>query len=206
MNIKEECIWVANTLFKKGLVSGSTGNISYKENDYICISKSGSCFGLLDANSFAKVSLDGQRLEGNPSKEWPMHLRLYQENNNTNAIIHTHSFYSTLYSCLDEIDINDLFKYTPYLKMQTNGNINIIEYGKPGSEDLFTKFNSMVNKETNCYLLRNHGIFVASTSLLKAFYIIEEFEQSSRIALSIKDSLKYKTIYDEAINKKESFY
>ena len=33
MNIKEECIWVANTLFKKGLVSGSTGNISYKENE-----------------------------------------------------------------------------------------------------------------------------------------------------------------------------
>ena len=74
----ENTIWVARTLFKKGMVTGSTGNISFRDDDIIYVSKSGSCFGLIDEDSFAKISLSGEILQGKPSKEWPMHLRLYQ--------------------------------------------------------------------------------------------------------------------------------
>ena len=81
MNILDQTLWVAHTLFQRELVTGSTGNISFRENDIIYISKSGSCFGLLEETSFAKVSIDGTVLEGKPSKEFPMHISLYQKNN-----------------------------------------------------------------------------------------------------------------------------
>ena len=194
MNIKEQSIWAAKTLFERGLVTGSTGNISYRENDVVYVSKSGSCFGLIDDNSFAKVTLNGEILEGKPSKEWPMHLKLYKENSEINSVIHTHSFYSTLFSCLDDVCIKELYKYTPYLDMQTGGKIAVVDYGKPGSEDLFNKFFAKADKDINCYILKNHGVFVSADNPLKAFYIIEEFEQSSKIALSIKKDLNFKAI------------
>ena len=183
MTIKEQALWVAHTLFQKGLVTGSTGNISYRDGNVVFISQSGLCFGLLDESSFAEISIDGDILKGKPSKEWPMHIKIYQECE-VNAVIHTHSLYSTIISCMDKLNTETakaLFEYTPYLEMQTNGNIGIVEYGKPGSEDLFNKFNEIVSKDTMCYILKNHGVFTTGKDMLKAFYVLEEFEQSCKI-------------------------
>lgn len=43
----DAAIWSAHTLFQKGLVSGSTGNISFLHEHRMYISRSGSCFGRL---------------------------------------------------------------------------------------------------------------------------------------------------------------
>ena len=193
MNLQEQTLWVAHTLFQKGLVTGSTGNISYRYGDSIYVSQSGSCFGLLNENSFAEVSIDGQMLKGKPSKEWPMHLKLYQENSAINAVVHTHSYYSTLVSCLENLDekmVEQLFEHTPYLEMQTKGKVGIVGYGQPGSKDLFDKFELEADKGINCYILKNHGVFVSSEDPLKAFYVLEEIEQSCKILVSINSNKK----------------
>ena len=199
MNDKEKTIWCAHTLFSKGLVSSSTGNISFRENDIIYISQSGSCFGLLDEHSFAQLSLNGDIIAGKPSKEWPMHLKLYRENPEIVSVIHTHSFYSTKLSCIKDLENmkDQLFKYTPYLQMQTSGRIGIVEYGKPGSEELFHHFYEKVNKDTNVYILKNHGVFIAHTDPLKSFYLLEEFETSSRLLCEIEKDLIYSGIENQ---------
>ena len=197
MNILDQTLWVAHTLFQRELVTGSTGNISFRENDIIYISKSGSCFGLLEETSFAKVSIDGTVLEGKPSKEFPMHISLYQKNTDIKSVVHTHSFNTTLVSCysnLDKESVKELCDYTPYLEMQTNGKIGVVEYGKPGSKELFEKFEIVSNNETNCYILKNHGVFVSAENPLKAFYVLEEIEQSCKISVSINSNKQYSKI------------
>lgn len=87
----EAALWSAHNLFSKGLVNGSSGNMSFLDEDKMYITASGSCFGRLSEDDFAILDLDGNILEGKPSKEYPIHLALYQSNNNQ-AIIHTHSF------------------------------------------------------------------------------------------------------------------
>lgn len=194
MNNIKKTIWVAKELFERNKVSGSSGNISFKDDQYIYVSNSGSCFGLLDENSFAKFDLNGTLLSGKPSKEFPMHLKLY-ENKEINCVIHTHSHYSTLVSCIDDIENNTdkLFAYTPYLKMQTGGKIKVVDYAKPGSEELFNSFYKQADEDTKAYLLKNHGVFVCSDDILKTFYLLEEFEESSRIFIDINNN-QYKTI------------
>ncbi|MPM59845.1 3-oxo-tetronate 4-phosphate decarboxylase [bioreactor metagenome] len=107
-------------------------------------------------------------------------------------VIHTHSFYATLVSCLNDkkTALSDLLSYTPYLQMKTNGQIKSVEYYKPGSKELFNKFNSIVANDTNAYILSNHGIIVTSKDIIKAFNIIEEFEISSRILCRIENYTK----------------
>ena len=195
MNDIKKIIWIAKELFKRNKVSGSSGNISFRSDKYIYVSNSGSCFGMPDKNSFARFDLNGKLLAGTPSKEYPMHLKLYG-NKNINCIIHTHSHYSTLLSCIDRIEdnIDKLFKYTPYLKMQTVGFIKVVDYAKPGSNDLFNNFYNQYDVDTKVYLLKNHGVFVSGNDMLKTFYLLEEFEETSRLFIDINKDNKYKTI------------
>ena len=185
----KNAIWVAHQLFSRKLVTGSTGNISFLYHDKMYISKSGSCFGRLDENSFATLSLQGEIVDGNPSKEYPLHLALYNSNDGYKVIIHTHSLYSTSISCINDIEstINNLFSYTPYLKMLTNGRVGIIPYHKPGSIELFDDFKNNVKKDTSFYIMRNHGVIVGDSTMYKAFDVIEEFESSANIQVIINN-------------------
>ena len=111
----DAAIWSAHTLFQKGLVGGSTGNISFLHEHRMYISRSGSCFGRLRQEDFAQVDMQGTILYGKPSKEYPMHLALYQESEAYKAVIHTHSFYATVLSCYADAEshVRNLFAYTP---------------------------------------------------------------------------------------------
>lgn len=188
MTLMDEIIEIAKELFKRQLVTGSTGNISYRVNDIVYISNSGTSFRELNEKSFSRINLSTNQIEGMPSKEYPMHIALYKKNSKYRCIIHTHNLHTTTISCLRnlECELEGLYRYTPYLKMKTGGKINVVNYHKPGSNDLFNAFQLKVEEEVNAYLLKNHGLVVAAENVSEAFNLIEEFEQSSQILLKIK--------------------
>lgn len=53
----EEAIWIAKALFQHRIITGTTGNISFLHNKKMYITKSGSCLGKLDMDSFAITDL-----------------------------------------------------------------------------------------------------------------------------------------------------
>jgi ribulose-5-phosphate 4-epimerase/fuculose-1-phosphate aldolase len=120
-----------------------------------------------------------------PSKELPLHKIYYEKSNAIQAVIHTHSFYSTLWSCLPHENVKDVIpEYTPYLKMKL-GTVGLIPYGKPGSQALFDLFAKGVN-DSDGYILKNHGPLVGDKDLMSAFYCLEELEESARIAWNLR--------------------
>lgn len=179
-----QAVWIAHSLFERGKTSGTTANISFLDDGVVWISRSGSCFGILQEEDFVPVSLSGGHTgSGNnkPSKELPLHLALYGSCDETQAVIHTHAPYSTLWSCLQHGNSRDVLPdHTPYLKMKL-GNVVSVPYAPPGSEELFALMRSRVGCERG-YLLANHGPIVAGKALMNAFEAIEELEQSAQIA------------------------
>lgn len=171
----ENAIWLANALFQHGIITGTTGNISFLYNNMMYITKSGSCLGKLDFNSFAITDLNGKIQLNKPSKEYIMHLSLYKSNKEYSAIVHTHSFYTTLLSYNDFSYIN-----TPYMKL-TNEKIKNIDYYLPGSEELFEAVKNNIEENYDTYILKKHGIVTAKQSLLSAFSTIEEIEYCAKI-------------------------
>lgn len=183
----EEAIWVCKSLFDRCKVSGSSANMSFRIDDKVYITASGSSFGRLTEEDFSFISIDGEQIEGNhlggkkPSKEYPLHLSFYKKNTNTTAVIHTHSYYSTLWSCLEHENLIDCVpEYTPYLKMKL-GTVGIIDYYTPGTEELFAALEERI-AYSDGFLLGNHGPIVGGSSIMDAFAIIEELEESCRIA------------------------
>ena len=61
------------------------------------------------------------------------------------------------------------------------GNVRLIPYAPPGTEELFRTFSANMGK-SGAYLLRNHGPVVPGTSVFEAFYNLEELEESAHIA------------------------
>ncbi len=188
---KQETIWVAHSLFNRCKTSGTTANISFLHDNTIYISCSGSCFGTLTEDDLAGVPLYGNSSNENimkkPSKELPLHRVLYQKHVDVKAVIHTHSPYATLWSCLPHPDSRNIIpNYTPYLRMQL-GKVVGVPYAAPGSEELFTLFEQCVGDERG-YLLLNHGPVVGGETMMKTFAALEELEQSAWIACYINEN------------------
>lgn len=182
----DDAIWAAKSLFERNKTAGSSANLSFRHENVIYITGSGTCFGRLTPESFAAVSLDGESLDGRKaSKEFPLHQMCYQKDPSIGAVIHTHSFYATLYSCLvHESTASVVPDYTPYLRMKV-GSITLVPYAKPGSKELFDLFAQKLHAGDG-YLLANHGPVVAARSVMDAFYGIEELEESCHIAWELE--------------------
>ena len=178
----EEAVWVCHSLFERGKTAGSSANMSFRHGDRVYISASGTCFGTMKPEDFTPVALDGTPLgERKPSKEWPLHLALYEKSPEIGAVIHTHSAYSVLWSFVPaEREEDCIPAHTPYLKMKL-GAVGLVPYEKPGSEALFAAFRARV-EASDGFLLKQHGPVVPGNTVMDAFYCLEELEESARIA------------------------
>ncbi len=178
----DQAIWCARSLFERNKVSGSSANLSLKIGDTIYITASGSCFGNLDYDSFVPVGIPG--CTGRPSKEFPLHEILYKKDPSIKAVLHTHSINSVIWSMIYEGPQEDCIpSYTPYLRMKL-GTVGLVPYAKPGSEELFSNFRACVNLSDG-FILKNHGPVVGGKDIMDAFYILEELEESARIAMEL---------------------
>ncbi len=192
---KLECAcWIAHMLFTRNKVSGSAANLSFRHKNHIFITSSGTCFGTLNVSDFTELTISGEVVKGScPSKEFALHQAFYKKDPDIGSVIHTHSFYATLWSCVIPSDAGaPIPTYTPYLSMKV-GSIGIVDYAPPGSEQLFSLFRQAVQKN-NAFLLKNHGPIVPGKTLMEAFYGLEELEEACHIAWELRNDLGIKKI------------
>lgn len=184
-----DAIWVAHSLFNRGKASGSIANLSFVHDDKVYITGTGTSFGRLKESDFSIVDLQGTLYNDlKPSKELPLHLTVYKEKPEAKAVVHVHSIYSVLWSCLTDLnEVDCLPDHTPYLKMKL-GTVGLIPYEKPGSPELLAVFEERVNLSDG-WLLANHGPVVPGKSMMEAFYAFEELEESAHIAWELRNRL-----------------
>lgn len=184
----EDAIQAGKWLFDRNKTSGSSANMSFLHDGKIYITQSGSCFGSLTKDQFAVMTPEGTCISDNkPSKEWPLHLKIYQNKPGAGAVIHTHGTYSVLWSFVPMADEDDCIPaHTPYLRMKL-GKVCTVPYEKPGSQALFDAFEKRVAAGDG-YLLKQHGAVVPGKDILDAFYCMEELKESARIAWELRNA------------------
>lgn len=178
--------WIAKSCFDRGMGSGTSGNMSFSHDGHIYITGSGTCFGRLRPDDFSCIDMDGKQICGpKPSKEWPLHLAVYTHDSSCGAVIHLHSTYAVLWSCLEHANPDDCIpNYTPYLRTKL-GTVSLVDYAPPGSAALMEAFRGRLDASDG-WLLRNHGLVAPGKSIMDAFSASEEMEAGCRIAWELR--------------------
>jgi L-fuculose-phosphate aldolase len=179
---KEKIVKVCQRLLNDGHVIGSAGNVSIRvkneEGEIVLITPSNVNYEEMDLNDILVINLDGKVIEGekNPSVEKHLHLGIYKEREDVNAIIHSHGIYSTILSTLNLSLPPVMEELVPYL----GGEIICSEYGEAGSEDLAS--NVLKNlEERNAVILANHGSICCGSHLEGAYTVLKYLERGSKI-------------------------
>ena len=90
--IRDEICRVGRSLFERGYVHATAGNISVRLADGYLITPTDACLGSLEPGLLAKVDRDGAQISGDrASKTLVLHRKIYGADNAAGCVIHTHS-------------------------------------------------------------------------------------------------------------------
>jgi ribulose-5-phosphate 4-epimerase/fuculose-1-phosphate aldolase len=134
---REEICRVGESLFQRGYVHATAGNISVRLDDGFLITPTDACLGFLDPAELALLDHDGQQLSGKrASKTIALHRKIYEASDHapgswpSHCVIHTHSTHCVGLS-LAANGPELLPPITPYFVMKV-GHVPLIPYFRPG--------------------------------------------------------------------------
>ncbi|MDZ7591742.1 MAG: aldolase [Rubrivivax sp.] len=124
---------VGRSLYERGYVHATAGNISVRLADGVLITPTDACLGELDAERLAFVGHDGiQRRGDRASKTLALHRRIYEASPGAGCVIHTHSTHLVALSLLGVWSEDDILPpITPYYVMKV-GHVPLVPYHRPG--------------------------------------------------------------------------
>jgi L-fuculose-phosphate aldolase len=167
-----------------GLTVATGGNLSVanRREGVIAISPSAMDYHAVKPSHVAVVTMEGEKLEGRgkPSSELPLHLALYKERSDIQAVVHTHSIYATTVASLG-LEIPAFH----YLVGFSGKKIPLAPYATFGSVGLARNVAQAIGNH-NAVLMANHGMAAVGTTLAAAFTVAEIVEYLARIYWQVR--------------------
>jgi len=184
--LRDRIVSLGRSLATRGLSPGTSGNISARLRDGWLMTPTGLSLAALAVGGLSRLGPDGRLIDGPaPTKELPLHLAMYAQHPEAQAIVHLHSTYSVALACLDSVDPDDVLPpLTPYFAMRV-GRLLLVPYARPGSQELAQAVRLRA-RQGRALLLANHGPIVAGASLEAASSAIEEVEESAKLVLLLQ--------------------
>lgn len=189
--LRDEICRVGQSLFQRGLTSGSTGNISVRTPDGgWLMTPTNVSMGTLDPARLSLFDAEGRFVSGDaPTKEAFLHFSMYGERADAGAVVHLHSSHATAVSIMADIDPEDVLPpLTAYYVMRV-GRLPLVPYFAPGDQALAEAVRNLAGRH-HAMLLANHGPVVAGTSLANAQYAAEELEETAKLFLMLQNHAK----------------
>jgi len=140
----------------RGLIIGSSGNVSERTDRGMVITPSGGSPDEARQSSMAKVALDGSPLNNaTPSSEWEMHAAIYHAYRDAACVVHTHAD-----ACTALASLNQELPPFHYMVVQFGGsNVRCAPYVTFGTPALAAHAVKALKGRTAC-LLANHGMIL----------------------------------------------
>lgn len=188
---------IGQSLFERGYVHATAGNISVRLDDGFLITPTDACLGRLDPGAVARVDLAGQ-VQGavRPSKTLLLHRQIYAAacayQSATRCIIHTHSTYCVAQS-LRAQGAELLDPITPYFVMKV-GHVPLLPYRRPGSPVAAGEVVEVIHRygmqgtPLRAVMLPRLGPNVWHDHPEAAMAVLEELEETARLQLLVPDT------------------
>ncbi len=177
---KEIVLEYSQLLSQRRYTVGTGGNISMliEGEDLIAITPTSMDYFGIHVDDICIVDFNLELLEGKfkPSIETAMHIEVYKNRRDVNAIMHTHQVYASIFALINE-SIPAIFDEVTFNVGHT---IDVIPYGLSGSHQLSQNVVHQISNRCNCYIIQNHGALSMGISMENAFRNVELLEKAAR--------------------------
>lgn len=189
--LREEICFVGRSLFERGYVHATAGNISaLLEDGSVLITPTDACLGRLTPADLVRVDAAGNAPAGaRPSKTIVLHRRIYAAEPAARCVIHTHSTHLvalTLKGVWQDSDV--VPPITPYFVMKV-GHVPLIPYRRPGDAQVGELVADAIaagqraGAPLRAVMLDRLGPNVWHESPAAAMAVLEELEETARLWL-----------------------
>ena len=168
-------------LYRLGYMPGTSGNLSVRlSEDQLLATPTGCSKALLKPADMILVDMHGRKILGtrNVTSEIGMHLTIYQQRPDVQAVIHSHPPIATGFACagraLDEPLCSEA--------IMALGPVPLAPYATTGTPELSASLASLLSGHS-AILLANHGAVTYGEGLLSAFMKMETLEHFAHICL-----------------------
>lgn len=183
---REAVLNCAREIYKSGMVTGTWGNVSARvENrELMVITPSGMDYNLLEPPDMVLLDFAGQVVEGQyrPSIEAPMHLSIYHERPEVNAVVHVHSPYAVAFAVARH-NIPVILEETAQV---VGHEIEVAAYAHCGTRLLADNVLKALGTDKKVVLLANHGLVALGKDMAEALKICYIVEKTAMIALNAR--------------------
>jgi L-fuculose-phosphate aldolase len=155
-DVRRQVTTVYREVGRRGLIAGSSGNVSHRTQSGMIITPSGCSAESLEPDALVPMTLAGD-VKGNatPSSEWAMHAAIYLGYPAAQCVVHTHADACTALACL-----NEALPAFHYMVANFGGDdVRCAPYVTFGTPELARFAVAALTGRTAC-LLANHGMIV----------------------------------------------
>jgi 3-dehydro-4-phosphotetronate decarboxylase len=194
---RDEICRIGKSLFDRGYVHATAGNISIRLDNSFLITPTDACLGFLEPNDIAKVNADGEHVSGaRPSKTLKLHRSIYEAAaraaSTPTCVIHTHStnlVSLTLRRVLHQgpVGFDEILEaITPYYLMKV-GRVPLLPYLHPGSDQTVLFCQQAINAyyqygvKIRAVMLDRLGPNVWHETASAAMAVLEELEETAKL-------------------------
>lgn len=183
---REEICRVGKSLFERGYVHATAGNISVRLADGFMITPTDACLGFLDPAQLSKVDTQGNAISGaRASKTLALHRAIYDAAPEARCIIHSHST-NCVALTLSPVQGDLLPPITPYFVMKV-GHVPVIPYHRPGDPKVAALVAAQIEAHAGrgtpirAVMLSRLGPNVWHDSPASSMAVLEELEETARL-------------------------
>ena len=179
--LRADIVEVGRRLYARGYTASNDGNISVRlDEGRLLMTPTSVCKGFMTPDMMCVTDLEGRKLSGDrgPSSEIAMHLEVYRQRSDAQAVVHAHPPTATGFAVAGI----PLTRAVLAEVVTTLGSIPIAEYATPSTMELPEAVRKYV-KAHDGMLLANHGALTLGKDLFSAYYKMETVEHFARISL-----------------------
>lgn len=188
--LREDLCRVGASLYTRGYVHASAGNLSARLGDGFLITPTDACLGTLDPARLARLDAGGNQVGGDPaSKTLALHRRIYEAAPEARCVIHTHSTHLVALTLAGVWRADDIVPpITPYFVMKV-GHVPLIPYHRPGdpavAELVAARIAAFAARGTpiRAVMLERLGPNVWHRTPAEAMAVLEELEETAKLWL-----------------------
>jgi len=183
---KQLIVEIGKRMYGRSMVAANDGNISIKVGkNAFWTTPTGVSKGFMTPGMLVKVNMNGDVLSSagayRPSSEIKMHLRVYQENDQVNAVVHAHPMAATSFA-IAGYELNHAILPEAIV---TLGAVPIAPYATPGTQSVPDSIAPYVKTHNAC-MLANHGVLTWGRDIYEAWYRMESIEHFSQMLLNLQ--------------------